>query len=265
MSAFKPLVSIIMPCFNAEKFVGEAISSVIKQGFQDWELLVCDDGSTDSSRKILDDFSEADARITVLENQYDNGAPGARNSCLDVALGRFIAFLDADDIWYPDKLEKQIRYMIETGSHFCFSYYDVMNEKGEHLHIVKAPSRINFRHMMFSNFIPCLTAVYDSDALGKVKQPNIKTRNDFALWLKIFQYQGLESATAIAESLASYRQNSYGLSSSRLDALKYYFICLREHAHRSFFSSVFFSAIYLGIVLLKKRYPKIYNYFVLKI
>jgi teichuronic acid biosynthesis glycosyltransferase TuaG len=262
MPRYRNLVSIIMPCYNAEQFLESAILSVIGQDLQDWELLICDDGSADLSKEIMEKWSERDARIKVLENRYDIGAAGARNTSLDVACGRYIAFLDADDIWHPSKLKKQIQHMKATGSSFCLSYYDVMDEAGEYCYTMKTPSVITYRHMMYSNFIPCLTAVYDSAAIGKVKQPNIKKRNDYALWLTLFRERGVVSATAVCESLASYRQNNYGLSSSGLDALRYYYVCLRKYAGRTLFSSIYFSSLYLAIVLIKKIAPKIYNYVV---
>lgn len=255
----KPLVSIIMPCYNAAKFIDQAIRSVAAQTFEEWELLICDDNSSDASKKIAQKWSQIDASIKVLNNRYEKGASGARNTCLDVSRGRYIAFLDADDTWYPQKLEKQIDHMIKTGSVFCVSYYDVMDEDGVHSHGLQTPAKITFRHMMYNNFIPCLTAIYDREALGKVPQPNIKKRNDFALWLTLFTEKGVEWATSVPVSLASYRQNGYGLSSSRRDALVFYFICLRKYAGRAFIPALYFSSIYAIIVLIKKRFPKIYN------
>ena len=174
---------------------------------------------------------------------------------LTSASGRYIAFLDADDFWHAEKLEKQIDHMKSTGSVFCVSYYNVIDENGEQGHIIKTPAKITFAHMMYSNFIPCLTAVYDSMATGKVPQPNIK-RNDFALWLTLFHVRAVKQATSIPVSLASYRQNSYGLSSSKRDALVFYFICLRKYGGRSFFSSLCFSLVYMLIVVLKKEPQK---------
>ena len=257
-----PTVSIIMPCHNNALMIGEAIASVVSQTLIDWELLICDDESSDNSLDIAETWSSKDERIIVLKNRFKKGAPGARNTSLTAASGKYIAFLDADDVWYPQKLEKQIHHMEETGNLFCLSYYDVMNELGEHSHYVRTPSDISYRLMMYSNFIPCLTAIYNSDILGKVAQPNIRKRNDYALWLTLFEKQGLKNASAVTEVLASYRQNSYGLSSSAKDSLKYYFICLRQYANRSYVAALYFSSMYLLIVLLKKKAPSLYNYLV---
>lgn len=258
------LVSIIMPAFNVEKFIDQAIQSVFDQSFTNWELIICDDGSADGSKRIAERWASKDPRIKVLKNRFEKGAAGARNTCLSKAQGRYIAFLDSDDLWHPQKLEKQIDHMIKTESVFCVSYYDVMDEDGAHSRGVQTPAKITFRHMMYSNFIPCLTAIYDSEALGKVPQPNIKKRNDFALWLTLFTEKGLERATSVPESLASYRQNGYGLSSSGRDALVFYFICLRKYAGRAFITALYFSSIYVFIVLIKKRFPKIYNHLAIR-
>lgn len=258
-------VSIIMPCYNSAQFIDEAVCSVVNQSYQDWELLICDDESTDGSKQIAEDWVKKDPRIKVLQNRFKKGAPGARNTCLYEAQGRYIAFLDSDDRWYPRKLEKQIDHMMKTGSVFCVTYYDLMDESGVHCHSVKTPNNITFLHMMYSNFIPCLTAVYDSMILGKVTQPSIKKRNDYALWLTLFKEKGVERATSFPESLAAYRQNDYGLSSSGRDALFFYFICLRKYAGRALIPSLYFLLIYMTVVFIKKRLPRVYNYLAVRL
>lgn len=259
------LVSIIMPCYNVAAFIEEAILSVINQTYRNWELLICDDGSCDGSAQISEEWARRHEQIYFFQNKFEKGAPGARNTCLSAAQGRYIAFLDSDDRWYPRKLEKQIDHMMKTGSVFCVSYYDLMDESGVHCHSVKTPNNITLLHMMYSNFIPCLTAVYDSMILGKVPQPSIKKRNDYALWLTLFKEKGVERATSFPESLAAYRQNGYGLSSSRRDALFFYFICLRKYAGRALIPSLYFLLIYMTVVFIKKRLPRVYNYLVVSL
>ena len=259
------LVSIIMPCYNVANFIDVAILSVINQTYRNWELLICDDASNDGSAELAEEWAIKHGQIFFMSNKFAKGAAGARNTCLGVARGRYIAFLDADDLWYPDKLTKQIDHMISTGSSFCVSYYDVMDEDENYRYSVKTPKNITQRHMMYSNFIPCLTAIYDSRFLGKVPTPNIKKRNDYALWLTLFCERGLEKATSVPYSLASYRQNGYGLSSSGYESLIFYYLCLRKYAGRTIFLSLYFSMIYLTIILVKKRFPNIYNLFSMRI
>tara|TARA_A100001015_G_C14332996_1_gene460074 strand:+ start:63 stop:482 length:420 start_codon:yes stop_codon:yes gene_type:complete len=122
------LVSIIMPVFNSSKFLGSAIESVLVQTYHEWELIICDDGSTDNSVSIAKNYAFRDSRISVIQNKNDRGAPGARNSCLDVASGRYIAFLDADDLWLKNKLELQISFMESNNYTFVYSYHQVIDE-----------------------------------------------------------------------------------------------------------------------------------------
>lgn len=265
MSELGVRVSIIMPSFNSEAYLEQAILSVVSQTYDRWELLICDDGSTDLSSEIAEKWAERDGRIRALKNHYNKGAAGARNTCLNVSRGRYIAFLDSDDFWHQSKLEKQISYMKSSGCTFSYTYYDVIDESGLFLHTIKTPRQVSLKHLSVSNFIPCLTVIYDSFILGKVEQPNIKKRNDFALWLTIFHQRGFTNASCIQESLASYRQNSYGLSSGKKDALKYFTLCLIRYGNHSRLSSLVFSGIYLVVVLIKKKFPTFYNWAVVKL
>lgn len=258
-------VSILMPSFNSEKYIERAIISVVSQSYERWELLICDDGSSDSSNEIAAKWAARDERIIALKNNRNKGAAGARNTCLNVARGRYIAFLDSDDFWHKSKLKKQIAYMKSFGCPFSYSYYDVIDESGMFLHTIKTPQELSLKHLSVSNFIPCLTVIYDSFILGKVEQPSIKKRNDFALWLNIFHKSDFTIASCIPESLASYRQNSYGLSSDKKDALKYFTLCLIRYGKHSRLSSLFLSGVYLVIVLVKKKLPALYNWAVVKL
>ena len=256
------LVSIIMPSFNSEKYVGSAIDSVLVQTYDNWELLICDDGSVDNSRLVINSYVELDSRIRLISNYYPKGAPGARNSALEDAQGRYIAFLDSDDIWYSDKLEQQISFMKAGKIAFSYSYNDVMDENGCLLGTYMAPSEVNAKKMKMSNFISCITAVYDCKVLGKISQPQIKKRNDFALWLKILNGKVVETAYCLPKVTARYRVNSYGLSSDKLDSFIYFQRCLINYGACSRFSAYYYSCIYLVIILIKKKANKFYNWFV---
>lgn len=262
---FSKTVSIIMPCFNSETFIEESIKSVINQTYADWELLICDDDSDDNSKSIIKSYQNVDTRIRLITNHYSKGAPGARNSCLDMAKGRYIAFLDSDDIWLPEKLNKQLNFMDEKKSSFSFSYYQTMNEEGIIEGVYKSPRVVGIEKMLLSNFIGCLTAIYDSQVLGKFYQPEIKKRNDYALWLIMFRQKRGLKAHCLTEVTSKYRVNSYGLSSNKLSAFKYYRICLRKFASLGEIQINLLCGFYLMILLFKKKFPKIYNYFVSKI
>lgn len=254
-----------MPLYNSSKFLESAIESVIAQTYKNWELIICDDSSTDNSLYIAKGYEAKDSRISVIENQYVKGSPGARNSSLNIAKGRYIAFLDADDLWMRKKLELQISFMEANNYSFVYSYYQIIDEEGNYLSNCKAPSSVNAKLMRFSNFIPCLTAVYDSYSIGKISQPNILKRNDFALWLKILNMKDVENAYCLPQITARYRSNSYGLSSNKIDALKYFYLCLKKFGNCNFLQAYFFSIIYLLIVLFKKRFNFIYNLLIVKL
>ena len=252
-------VSIIMPSYNSEKYIGEAIESVINQVFKDWELLIADDGSEDATLEIALDFQKIDKRIKVLLNKNNKGAPGARNTCLELATGRYIAFLDSDDIWLPNKLSLQLDFMIHQSIAFSFSYHDVISETGDLVASYQAPKKVNSFSMKFSNFIPCLTAIYDTRALGKVEQPYIEKRNDFALWLKILNREDVEYAYCLPTVTAQYRANSYGLSSNKIATLYFFKKCLRDFGNVHPTWAIIFSVFYIFLGVIKSKFTRIYN------
>lgn len=259
------LVSIIMPAYNSARYLNESISSVINQTYNSWELIICDDNSHDETVSICLEWCKKDDRIKLISNLYQKGASGARNSCLDYAKGRYIAFLDSDDLWFPNKLELQVDFITKNKYSFIYSYHNVMNENGKINAVCLAPEKVNSRLMKYSNFIPCLTAMYDSESIGKVYQPYIKKRNDFALWLKILNSGSVSDAYCLKISTAAYRVNSYGLSSNKFESLVYFNKCLTKYGKCNRFSSLVYSGIYVILILLKKKVNYLYNLLIIKI
>lgn len=253
------LVSILMPCYNSAQYIDEAVNSVIAQSYENWELLICDDGSTDNSQEKIKHWASRDSRIKSVKNIYKKGAPGARNSCLDLSSGRFIAFLDSDDRWKPKKLQAQLFQMQENGVYFSFSSYQCISEEGELLNEVIAPNKIGLKQLIFSNFIGCLTVIYDSNYFGKIKQPDIKKRNDYALWLTMFRKFPEVTAEGLPETLAEYRVNSYGLSSNKFDAMCYYIKVVRKYGRVSCTKLFLLFPSYLALIFVKKLSPNLYN------
>lgn len=255
-----PAVSVIMPAYNCEGFVAEAIESVISQTFEDWELIIVEDCSTDKTGTVIDRFSGG--RVVVVKNSSNLGGARSRNKAIGMARGRYIAFLDADDMWDPRKLEIQISFMKERNVGFCFSSYCVVYEKSERVDLIKVPQRVSFSQLLKHNYIGCLTAVYDTLPFGKIYMPVVDKRQDFALWLEIlkkFRY-----AFSVPMPLGFYRVRSGTLSSSKTDALKYYWRVLRQVGGCGMLSAVFNICCYLMIVLIKKRFPDLYSHFVSK-
>lgn len=213
------LVSIIMPNYNSEKYVGATIQSVIDQTYQNWELLFVDDCSSDASLELVKSFQ--DDRIHIFSMKENGGAALARNRAIEEARGRWIAFLDSDDLWAPNKLEKQISYMQENDISFSYTDYEVIDESNKIISTFKPRLSVcNYKDILKHNHIGCLTVIYDSDKLGKVYMPtNAIKREDIACWLSILKNG--ERAYCLHECLARYKVHSNSVSSNKFKMMKY--------------------------------------------
>lgn len=209
------LVSIIMPMHNSEKYVAESIDSVLSQTYSNWELIIVDDGSTDGSVSVVDGY--ADNRIILLRHKKAKGAAEARNYALREAKGRWIAFLDSDDLWLPEKLEKQINFMESNQYSFSYTSYSEIEEDGSNRNIVlTGPKKINKALMYAFNFMGCLTVMYDASVMGVIQIADLKKRNDYAIWLKAVHFA---DAYYLNENLAKYRvrkSNSVTTSNTKI-------------------------------------------------
>ena len=223
------LVSIIMPAYNCADYIAESIKSVQNQSYRNWELIVADDNSTDGTVDTVRSVAADDNRIHLLETDINLGPAAARNRAINAAQGDYIAFLDSDDIWFPDKLSRQISFMEQTGYDFTYTAYEKINERSEKMGIVvSAPKSVNYSSMLYrGDPIGNLTVVYDATKLGKFYVPDIKKRNDFALWLKMMH--DCKRAYGLNEVLASYRVRAGSISSTRKsELLKYYWELYRD-------------------------------------
>lgn len=220
-----------MPAYNCADYISESIKSVQNQSYRNWELIVADDNSTDGTVDTVRSMAADDNRIHLLETDINLGPAAARNRAINAAQGDYIAFLDSDDIWYPDKLSRQISFMEQMGMGYDFTYtaYEKINERGEHMGVViSAPKSVNYSSMLYQGDpIGNLTVVYNAEKLGKFYVPDIKKRNDFALWLKIMH--DCDRAYGLDEVLASYRVRAGSVSSTRKSKLiKYYWELYRD-------------------------------------
>lgn len=216
----KELVSVIMPTYNANKFLADSIESILAQTHKNIELLITDDCSSDGTRDKLKHYAEKDPRVKV-EFLKENSGPGiARNKSIERAQGRYIAFCDCDDRWFPDKLEKQIRHMTKHDCALCSSSYLICDENNEVTGINISPSCLTLRMMKRDNKIGCLTAIYDIQRLGhKFYMPAIRKRQDWALFLNILK--DCQICYCVTEPLAYYRQRKNSVSSQKLSLVKY--------------------------------------------
>lgn len=205
------LVSIIMPAYNTAKYIEQSIQAVLNQTYSNWELLIVDDCSTDSTIEVVQSIK--DSRIHLLHNEKNSGAAVSRNYALREAKGRWIAFLDSDDLWDERKLEKQIAFMEKNDYAFSYTKYDEIDEDGKALGVVvSGPKRIT-KHKMFNYCWPgCLTVMYDSSVVGLIQIEDIKKNNDYAMWLKVCRKA---ECYLLDEKLAHYRRGRSGSISTQ--------------------------------------------------
>lgn len=230
-----------MPMHNEAATIHTSVTSVQAQTFTDWELLIVNDSSTDSSPAMAREFAHEDKRIRVLENTGLPGAAHARNVAVEHALGRYIAFLDADDMWLPKKLELQIAHFSHTKAPITFTWYAKVNSDQEvdpttfipKRRIVRSPLHVTYEHMLRQDYIGFLTAMYDTEILGKRYFPELKRRQDYAMLLEIMR-EG-HKADGIGEPLAVYRAARTGsLSSNKFKAAQYNWHIYRNVENLSF-------------------------------
>lgn len=213
------LVSIITPTYNSEKFISETLMSIINQTYSNWELLITDDNSSDSTVNIINDFIVKDKRIKLFQLNKNSGAGVARNNSIYYAQGKYISFCDSDDQWKENKLELQIEFMKRNNLSFSYSAYDLVNESGLFKKTIYPPSHISFKKMLNNNYVGCLTAIYDSEKLGKKYMPKIRKRQDWVLWLSILDE--IKETKGLNKSLAIYRDRSGSISKNKLQMLYY--------------------------------------------
>jgi len=238
------LVSVIMPAYNSEVFISESIQSVIDQTYANWELLVIDDASSDTTKEIVEKFSSKDSRIRLLENSTNSGAHHSRNRGIRAAVGNYIAFLDADDLWKPKKLKKQLKVLSKPNIAACFSSYELIDEKGSHLNqVIEALPVLHYEKLLKANYVGNLTGIYSVDILGKIYCPDILKRQDWALWLKVLEEGG--PMEGIEESLAFYRKRNNSISTNKIEMLKYNFSVYRSVLNYGFFKSIWRMVIFL--------------------
>lgn len=214
--AAAPLVSIVTPVWNAAATLRDTVASVRAQTLADWELILVDDASTDGSRDLARALAAGEPRIRLIERAANGGAAAARNDAIRAARGRLIAFLDADDRWYPEKLARQAAFMAAGGHAFVYSGYRRVAADGRPLGTVRPPERVDRRRLLRGNVIGCLTAVYDSAALGRIEMPPLRRRQDYGLWLRLLA--AVPFAHGLPEPLADYRVSPASLSGGKLGA-----------------------------------------------
>ena len=230
------LVSIIMPTYNCAKFINETIKSVLNQTYENWELVIVDDCSNDNTEEVVASFN--DKRIKYHRLEKNSGAAVARTTAMKMATGNYMAFLDSDDLWKNNKLEKQLEFMKKNNYNFTCTAYEQIDEEGHQLNkIIKTKKKADYNRILLDCPVGNSTVMYNVDNLGKFEVPNIRKRNDDALWLQILKKE--KFIYGMPDVLMEYRIRNNSISSNKLSLIKYHWQLYREIEHLSVIRSAF--------------------------
>jgi glycosyltransferase involved in cell wall biosynthesis len=245
------LVSIITPNYNCARFITQTIESVLLQTYQNWEMLIIDDCSTDGSYEIACAYSKKDKRIKIFRMEQNSGAALCRNKAIELSNGDYLAFLDSDDLWLPEKLERQLKFMVENRCDFSFTEYEHIDEDGQSVGIkARVIKRLTYKKMLLHCFTGCLTVMYKQNMDNKIFGPAVASCNDWALFLKILQYTN--NAMGYSDCLAKYRIRRNSLSRNKIKKIKPFFTVMVNFEHLNIFSAFFHLCIHQLIKLFWK-------------
>ena len=255
----QPLVSIITPLYNAARFIQACSASIKAQTYQNWEHIIVDDASTDGSLSLAQELASADSRIRVVTLSRNKGAAYARNKATELASGDYIAFLDADDLWHPEKLSKQITFMQKHNCAVSYTSYIQIDDEGNPLgKRINAMPSLTYSKQHKNNYIGNLTGVYNASLIGKISAPSIRKRQDWALWLEAIKRSSKE-ALGLQEDLAFYRIREGSMSANKVQLVKYNFKFYNQHLEYSWFKSAYWLGIFLmEYFFVRPKYIEIY-------
>lgn len=244
-------VSIIIPVYNAEKFIGKTIESVLNQTYKNWEMLIFNDKSKDNSLKIIKKYSEKDERIKVVDSKENVGVVAARNKLIEIATGEFIAFLDADDYWKQNKLEKQIKFMRKNNALISCTEYTRVTEDEKEINDIIIKEIITYEDMLKNNYLGCLTVIYNANKLGKRYFKERKKNEDYVLWLEIVKETKI--IFGLKENLAFYRVLNNSRSSNKIKVAKDRWEVYRKIERLSLLKSIYYFLQYVIRALKKTK------------
>lgn len=246
------LVSIITPSHNCGEYIADTIKSIMAQSYENWELIICDDCSTDNTKEVLSPFLSSCPKIKYICNEKNSGAAVSRNNALREARGKWIAFLDADDLWSQDKLEKQLDFMVKNGYHFSYTGYSEINSEGEDTGVsISGPRRVTKLGMYAFCWPGCLTVMYDRETVGLIQIEDIKKNNDYAMWLKVCKKA---DCYFLNQSLAKYRRGRVGSVSTHgyMTMIRWHYKLWHEAENKNPISSLFWTGMNLVCGVFKK-------------
>lgn len=252
------LVTVVMPMYNNEATIADSIESVMNQTYVDWELIVVDDGSQDQCYKIVEKLCNTDSRIKLLRNKLNKGASGARQTAIDTGLGNYIAFLDSDDIWHKEKLEKSIKFMIFNDYKFIYTDYYIFKSNifEDNIYRYDSPNSVTYKELLKYCPIGCLTVVLRRDIIKDDKFRNC-AKEDYLYWLDILS-RG-HKAYRLNQPLSFYRNGHNSLSSNKIKEIRRQFYVIRSVHNVPILESIFCIVIYSYKGVLKNIKSKFFR------
>ena len=253
-------VSIITPTFNSSQYIEETLASIENQTYEDWEAIIIDDNSADDTVKVVSKFIAGKKRFSLIKLNSNVGAASVRNKAINKASGRYIAFLDSDDVWEKTKLEKQVKFMQENDVNFCYTSYYVCDSALNPRYIRHAPTTVTYSDLLRRCRVGCLTVMLDREDLQPISMPEIRKRQDLGLWLKLLRLPNTK-VHGMDEPLASYRKHNKSLSSNKFRAIGYTWILYRKFENLNFPTACYFFIRYLHSSLYEKFIQTIVKHF----
>lgn len=242
------LISVIMPAHNSSCYIKESIESVLRQSYKSWELLIVNDHSTDETEDIVIDLKKKDDRIKYIKLTGDTGVVAARQKGIDLAKGRYIAFLDSDDLWLPDKLDKQIDFMKKKNSNISCTSYEKILENGEKTRkVIKCLPRVGHERVLLDCPIGNSTVIIDRATIRNIIIPNVEKREDFALWLMLSQKYSIDG---LGEILTLYRLRNESVSAKKINLIKWQWNVYKNFEKLGYISSALHVLYYCFIKLI---------------
>ena len=238
----KPLISIVLPLYNAEKYIEETLISILNQTYQNFELLIINDASTDKSLDIVKEYSEKYSNIKIVNLRENSGVSNARNTGIANSKGEYVAFIDSDDIWKENKLELQIEYMIKNDILFSFTSYEMKFCNSDKPNkIISVPKKINYEELLKGNPIACFTVICKKEVLNKTRFANVK-HEDYVMWLSIAKKIPLYG---LNENLGIYRKHENSISSNKFKSASWVWNIYRNVEKLDLFNSIKFFSYYI--------------------
>lgn len=239
----KPLVSIITPAYNAERFIADTIKSVLNQTYANWEMLIANDCSRDNTAGIVERYSANDCRIKMINAEKNSGVSAARNLALNKAVGKYVAFIDSDDCWMPDKLEKQIAFMLSKDIVFSFTSYRLIDEKGVSLNrYVYSKPIMKYQDVIKNTLIGCLTVMINIEKAGPLNFPLIPHTEDTMAWAEILKRGFI--AYGMPEVLSLYRVSTDSMTAKKMKMAKLQWDTYRDYCKYGVLKSTYYFCCY---------------------